>query len=60
MAEQDQGDWLYQRLTNKLPKDHPDYDAFFDASDDELAEMISNGNPPWSESQEGTDGQQGR
>ena len=24
-----------------LPKDHPDYDAFFDASDDELSEMAS-------------------
>ncbi len=23
-----------------LPKNHPDYDAFFDASDDELAPMI--------------------
>lgn len=22
-----------------LPKDHPDYDAFFDASDDELTAM---------------------
>jgi len=40
MAEQDQGDWLYQRLTNKLPKDHPDYDPFYDASDEELAETI--------------------
>lgn len=23
-----------------LPKDHPDYDAFFDASDDDLAAML--------------------
>jgi hypothetical protein len=32
--------WLAQRLANRLPKDHPDYDPFYDATDDELAEMI--------------------
>lgn len=24
-----------------LPKDHPQYDAFYDAPDDDLAEMVS-------------------
>lgn len=29
-----------------LPKGHPDYDAFYDASDDELAYMISEADVP--------------
>lgn len=29
-----------------LPKDHPQYDAFYDATDDELAVMVSNAIAP--------------
>lgn len=29
-----------------LPKDHPQYDAFYDATDDELADMVSNATWP--------------
>lgn len=29
-----------------LPKDDPQYDAFHDATDDELAEMVSNADAP--------------
>lgn len=31
---------LDQRLALRLPPDHPDYDAFYDATDDELAAMV--------------------
>lgn len=29
-----------------LPKDHPQYDAFYDATDDELAVIVSNAIAP--------------
>jgi hypothetical protein len=34
-------DEFEQRLANPLPPGHPDYDAFYDASDADLAEIVS-------------------
>lgn len=31
---------LERRLAVRLPRDHPDYDAFYDATDEELARLV--------------------
>jgi hypothetical protein len=31
---------LERRLALRLPKDHPDYDPFYDATDEELAGLV--------------------
>lgn len=42
-------DALDQRLARRLPLDHPAYDAFYDASDEELAEMVRDSLSSWPE-----------
>lgn len=45
MTDEDRCVWCHRfghtADAHPLPKDHPQYDAFHDATDDELAEMVS-------------------